>query len=131
MSETKQVCYSVNGEEFNFSSMNEVLFELAFEAELTTASVYYESDCIPITHEYIITDNLVCHLLENFDECVYEEVGESYDNNYSDVSTEAIGELRLLILAWAKKHVELRHWRLKGETREKTLTTQEIEEFTK
>lgn len=123
------LCYSRDDEDFSFTELGDLMQDLDNDGELEPGRVYYEADCTPITHEYIVSEHEITHLLENLDEQVYEEVGEISDCDYTGVSVEAANELRQLVKAWAEKHVALRYWRIDGKSRAKTFSKEEIEEY--
>lgn len=127
--EQPTVYYSADNETFNYDSIGELMHDLLSEDALEPGRVYYEADGFPVTHEHVISVYQVEHLLENLDEQVYDDVGEVYDNDYSDVPAEAKEELRQLLITWAKKHVGLRYWRLEGQSRKKEFTAEEIAEY--
>lgn len=66
---------------------------------------------------------------DNDQEHCYEEVGECFDSEFGDVSTEAKAELQALLDAWAEKHVNLSHyWVIKGKSRELRVTEYDVKE---
>ena len=90
--------------------------------------VYYEADAVRCTSAEGINAHTVDLLLESMDEQMYDEVGECYNNECSDVSDEAKQELRALIEAWAQKHINLsRFWKIKGKSRECRLTKEDLQ----
>lgn len=100
-------CYSANEENFNYESLGELIDDHG----LDIGSIYWEADAIEISSsDFIYVDNI----LEAMDEVIYEEVGEVYGNECSDVSSEAKAELDTLITEWARKHITLRYWKVRN-----------------
>jgi hypothetical protein len=117
-------CYSLNDEDFNYSSFGELL---SIMDEPMVGVTYWEADCKTMTTEDVMSVHTVNSLLEGMDEQAYEEIGEVYDNECSDVSDEAKAELQALISAWATKHINLgRFWKIVGKTRECKLTAEDL-----
>ncbi len=130
MSEEKQKFYSTDDESFNFESIGELMDELDGEGSLEEGRVYYEGEGERVSVETVVTAHTVDHLLENIDENLYEELGECYSNDFSDVTAEEREELRNLIVEWAKKHVRIqRYWKMVGRSEEKRFTKEEVQEY--
>ncbi len=106
-----EYCYSTDEEIFNSDSVGDVIDGLRGEleeSELIGAS-YWRGEKKELTHaEYIDVGSF----LEQCGERAYEEIGEIYDNCFTDVGDDAKNELGDLILAWAKKHVKIRYWKV-------------------
>ena len=118
-------CYSGNDEEFNFDNLGDLIDSMDDPQE---GDVYYEADAVRCTSAEGINAHTVDLLLESMDEQMYDEVGECYNNECSDVSDEAKQELRALIEAWAQKHINLsRFWKIKGKSRECRLTKEDLQ----
>ena len=120
-----EYCYSTDEELFNSDSVGDVIEELRGkmdERELIGAS-YWRGEKKELTHAECID---VGSLLEQCDERAYEEIGEIYDNCFTDVGDDAKNELGDLILAWAKKHVNIRHWKV-GKVQECKVTAEDLE----
>jgi len=67
-------------------------------------------------------------IIESLDEQAYEEIGEVFDNEFSNVTQEAKAELFALLATWADKHVSLeRYWKITGKSREMKLTAEDLE----
>lgn len=127
MSTTKsQKCYSTDDQAFNYSDPQEVFEGLDGLGELTAGRVYYEADChTPSTDNVLDVDSL----LENADEQMYDQIGEVYDNAFSEASPDARAELQDLLNAWAAKHVSLsRYWVIDGKSRELKVTEDDVKE---
>ena len=108
---TKEIeyCYSTDEEFFNYESMGELLDYLDGETDDKIGATYWRGEKQELTHAECID---VGSFLEMCDERAYEEIGEVYDNRFSDVGDDAKNELGDLILAWAKKHVNIRYWKV-------------------
>lgn len=118
-------CYSSNDEEFNFDELGDLIDHMD---DPQVGDVYYEADAVRCTSVDGINSHTVDSILENMDERMYDEIGECYDNECSDVSDEAKQELRSMIEAWAQKHINLsRFWRIKGKSRECRLSKEDLE----
>lgn len=121
--ETK-LCYSWDNESFNYDSFGDLL-DLHDDPQV--GDTYYEADCRTLEPTDGINNLTVASLLEDMDGRVYDDIGEVYDNEYSEVSDEAKAELLELIEGWARKHVNLSHyWKIVGKTREKKLTAEDL-----
>jgi hypothetical protein len=114
---TVHECYSIDGESFNLDSMSDVIDRIEDsldEGETAIGKKYWKADAIPILHKHIIADDDIIHFLEVLDE-QFDEFIEDPDPVYSDVSKEAITELKDIVLAWAGRHVsEDRYYRVKN-----------------
>ena len=120
-----EYCYSTNEEFFNYDSVGDAIDELRGkldESELIGAS-YWRGEKKELTHAECID---VGSFLEQCDERAYEEIGEIYDNCFTDVGDDAKNELSDLILAWAKKHVNIRYWKV-GNVQECKVTAEDLE----
>lgn len=108
-------CWSVNGEDF-FDDWDQLIDELQ----------NYDSDAIPIGTEYFegnkvdvkISDYVDMHridsMLEEFDDLVYEDIGEIADCDFYNATQDAKKELQELIQDWAEKHVNLPYWKVQN-----------------
>ena len=104
-----EYCYSTDEEYFNYESIGELLDYLDGETDDKLGATYWRGEKKELTHGECIN---VEGFLESCDEQGYEEIGEVYDNCFTDVSESAKMELGELITAWAKKHVNLRYWKV-------------------
>ncbi|WP_019573402.1 hypothetical protein [Curvibacter lanceolatus] len=121
---TQSKCYSLDNEEFNHDSLGDLLDSMI---EPAVGDVYYEADCRPFTNADVVSRHEVDSILERLDEQAYEEIGEVFDNEFSNVTQEAKAELLALLTAWADKHVSLEHyWKITGKSREMKLTAEEL-----
>lgn len=124
MSAPLDKCYSLNDEEFNFKSIAD-LIEMYVDPQV--GGRYWEADCKPLQPTDGINGYTVESLLEGMDERIYEDTGEVYDNECSNVSDEAKAELHGLLEAWANKHIDLsRYWKIIGKPRECQLTAEDL-----
>ncbi len=120
-----RTCYSRDDETFIFDSVGELFDDLEADGELVVGREYFEADCEHMTMAAIVS---VGHLLDQFDEWAYEEVGEIYDADFSSLPQEAKDELRALLIEWQMKHVNLdRYWIIKGKSRTLTVTAEDVE----
>lgn len=115
-------CYSNDGEEFRYESIGEMIDD----TDLIVGDTYYDGDTCEVTPDRVITAREIEHILENLDSSVYEDIGECYDNSFSNVTLEASEELRQFMVSWANKHVALNYWKVINVV-EKQLTIEDIE----
>lgn len=117
-------CYSTDDETFNNDCLGDLIDGMD---DPQVGDTYYEADCVTLAPTEGINSWTVDSILENMDEQVWEEMGECYDSTYTDVSDEAKAELRILLEAWATKHIDLsRYWKIVGKTRECKLTAEDL-----
>ena len=126
MSEIEQ-CYSTNDEDFNFQSAEEVFDDLYGEGCLTVGQVYFEADCVQVAPSDIISASSV---IEEISNSLWDEVGEVAED-YPAVTKEAELELQKLLEDWLVKYDNpSRFWRIIGKSRMKTVTVQDVLEYT-
>jgi hypothetical protein len=111
---TIEYCYSNDGEYF-YNDFDQIIidnlnYELS-EGETLIGKTYYRGEAVPITHEECID---VEGFLENCNATAYDDVGECFDYEFTDVSEEAKQELKNLIVTWAQKHVKLNYYKVKN-----------------
>jgi hypothetical protein len=104
-----EYCYSTDEELFNHESMGELLDYLDGETTDKIGATYWRGEKVELTHKDCID---VENFLEHCDEQAYEEIGEVYDNCFTDVDDDAKNELGDLLLEWAKKRVNIRYWKV-------------------
>jgi hypothetical protein len=121
-----QTFYSVDNESFNHGDLGALI---DYMDGPQVGDVYYEADGMRLPPTAGINDWTVESILEGMDERIYDEIGDSYDTQECfDVSDEAKAELRQLLEAWATKHIDLsRYWKLIGDSRECSLTAEDLE----
>ena len=123
----KIVCYSRDDEDYSCIELGDLLADLVADDELFEGATYYESDAIPL--EWSGAFN-VSNILESADERVYDDVGETYNNDFSNVSPEAKEELKALLNTWAGRHMGTsRYWQLTGKVRECKVTAEQVAEY--
>lgn len=119
-------CYSQDNENFNckdFSDLLDSYIELP-----QVGDVYYEAQCTLASPLDAINKSTIESILEGMDERMYEYLDDCYDNECSDVTSEAKDELKLLIETWAVKHIDLsRFWIIKGKSTERKFTKEDLE----
>jgi hypothetical protein len=104
-------CYSLNEEDFYEW---EYLIDELEQEELREGTEYFEADKVGIVvHDYVNV-RAVEYILESIDEQVYDDIGEVYDSNFYNVSTEAKQEIVDFMLQWAEKHVNLPYFKVKN-----------------
>ena len=122
-------CYSTDGENFNLEDMGEVLDRInddLHEDETPIGIRYWKADAVPVLHKHIIANDDIISFLETLDD-QFAEFIEDPDPVYSDVSEEAITELRDLVLSWADRYVtEGRYCRVKN-VQEQTIEIEDLE----
>lgn len=120
---TKEYCYSLDGETFNHTEMGELIDEINASTDDPVGAVYLRGEKAELTlGECIDVDSF----LETCDERAYEEIGEIYDNCFSDVNDDEKQELKELITDWAKKRVNMRFWKVIN-TQELKITAEDLE----
>ena len=125
MTNTKPIeyCYSLDEECYAYTDFGGVLDELESETDSPIGAVYYCGEKVALTHAECFD---VDRFLESCDEWAYEEIGEIYENCFADVDASAKTELGELIAEWAKKHVNLRFWKVTNSQR-MTITAEDLE----
>jgi hypothetical protein len=109
-----------------FISLNALFQSLASVGNLKEGLVIYAAESMSCTaSSYFDIENI----LEEADEEAYDEVGETFNNDFSSCSTEAREELRTLLTAWAEKHVVTDYRRIVGESHAVTITAEMINAF--
>jgi len=119
------ILFSTNDEDFAYGDFESLLDAMADADALHAGAVYYEADTRPITMADIIGN---CEsLLELWDERLYDEVGDIFDNPFIGVPAAAKQELADLISGWVGKHVDLSIWEIfVGKSRKCALTDADI-----
>lgn len=113
-------CFSIDDENFNYDSLSDLI--LSNNPEV--GDFYYEADATNVR----VDNYLVNHLLEDADDLLYDDLGEIYDNDFSNVSDGAKKELLGLLQTWAAKHVNLdRYWKIVGKSRKLQFTKEDLE----
>lgn len=116
-------CYSINDEDFNFTSVGDLFDHLDSEGELVEGRFYYEADCRRIKPSGLVSAESV---IETIGYAMWEEVGEIADC-YPDVTTEAKSELQELLDAWLIKHADPSNfWQTVGKSRVVAVTEQDV-----
>ena len=120
-------CWSVNGEEF-FDDWDQLIDELYdYESdELPIGTEYFEGDKVDVRISDYVNIHGIVTMLEQFDDWVYEDLGEIADCDFFNVSKEAKEELQELIQQWAEKHVKLPYWKVKNVVK-KVVTQEDLE----
>lgn len=120
-------CWSVNGEEF-FDDWDRLIEELQdYECdEIPVGTEYFEAEKVETKVKDYVKRYIIEGLLEQFDDLVYEDVGEVADCDFSNASKEAKEELQELIQTWAEKHVKLPYWKLQNVVT-KVVTKEDLE----
>lgn len=114
-------CWSLDGELF-FDDWSELLDN----SHALEGMEYFEGDKNPCQIKNYIDMYAIESLLEQFDERVYEDIGECYDNCFTNVPKEASIELKELIQQWAEKYVSLPYWRVENAVK-KVITKEDLE----
>lgn len=120
-------CYSTNDEDFHYDKLGELFDDLDSDGELVLGRAYYEADCREITASDFTGKRRIESILEQFDEDLYEEIGEIADNDFTGVTDEAKAELASFLSAWIEKHVNVgRYWKIIGKTRPMQVTAEDL-----
>ena len=123
MTKEPKYCYSTDEESFSHESMGDLLDYINGETDTPLGATYWRGEKKELTHAELID---VDSFLEQCDERAYEEIGEIYDNCFADVTEAEKMELRELITQWAKKHVNIRYWKVLN-VQELKLTAEDLE----
>ena len=124
MTELKK-CYSLNDEEFNYSSFGDMLESMDDEPKV--GRVYWEADCTTLAPidaaQYVSADGLI----EQMEQGLYDEIGECASDAFGGVTPEAKLELDAFLLAWVEKNSDLsRYWKIVGGSRECRITAEDL-----
>jgi hypothetical protein len=123
-------CYSDNEEIFMFDGLCELFESLNADGTFVVGRVYYEADCKELEAADFTGKWRVESILEQFDEDLYEEVGEVCDNDFSSVDDAAKAELAALLNGWIEKHVSTkRYWKIVDTPVEKRVTADDVAEY--
>ena len=124
MNEKCNKCWSLNEEDF-FDDWYDLIDELEQE-ELGVGTEYFEGDKVDVRISDYVNIHGIVSMLEQFDDWVYEDVGEIADCDFYNVSKEAKEELQELIQQWAEKHVKLTYWKVHNVVK-KVVTQEDLE----
>lgn len=119
-----EYCYSTDEEIYRHESLGDLIDEIQCNTtDKPIGATYWRGEKKELTHAACIH---VDNFLEMCDERAYEEIGEIYDNCFTDVGDDAKNELGDLIIAWAKKHVNIRYWKVIN-SQELKITAEDLE----
>ena len=124
MNEKCSKCWSLNKEDF-FDDWYDRIDELKQE-KLVVDTEYFEGDKINVRISDYVNIHGIVSMLEQFDDWVYEDVGEIADCDFYNVSKEAKEELQEVIQQWAEKHVKLPYWKVQNVVK-KVVTQEDLE----
>lgn len=116
--------YSIDDEDYRYECLNELLDGLAYAPEV--GDVYYEATCLEIMPVNVFDDDLIQSFLFDADGLIYDQVGETYQDAYGNVSAQAKEELKKLMQDWAVKHVNLQGYYKITNTVKKTFTEEDL-----
>lgn len=117
-------CYSLNGEDF-FDDWCQLIDELESEG-LGEGIEYFEADKVDVEIKDYVNLYSITSILEDFDDQLYQDIGEVADCDFSDVPQDAKQELQEFIQAWAEKHVKLPYWKVQNVVK-KVVTKEDLE----
>ena len=117
-------CWSLNEEDF-FDDWYDLIDELE-QKGLGVGTEYFEGDKVETQVSDYVNMHGIVSMLGQFDDWVYEDVGEIADCNFYNVSKEAKEELQELIQQWAEKHVKLPYWKVQNVVK-KVVTQEDLE----
>jgi hypothetical protein len=124
MNEKCNKCWSLNEEDF-FDDWYDLIDELEQE-ELGVGTEYFEGGKVDVKIGDYVNIHGIVSMLGQFDDWVYEDVGEIADCNFYNVSKEAKEELQEVIQQWAEKHVNLPYWKVQNVVK-KVVTQEDLE----
>ena len=117
-------CWSLNDEYF-FDDWCDLIDELEQEG-LGVGTEYFEGDKVETQISDYVNIHGIVTMLGQFDDWVYEDVGEIADCDFYNVSKEAKEELQELIQQWAERHVKLTYWKVQNVVK-KVVTQEDLE----
>ena len=121
-------CYSANDEDFIYQDVGELFDALDSDGRLVVGQVYYEADFRNLLPSDLINKHRIGSILEQFDDDLYEKIGEISDNDFYNVTDDAKEELRQLLNTWIEKHVNVsKYWKIVGKSRECVVTAEDLE----
>jgi hypothetical protein len=118
-----EYCYSTDEENFQHESMGDLVDYLDGDTEDKIGATYWKGEKVALNHKDCID---VDSYLEMCDERAYEEIGEIYDYQFTNVDDAAKKELEDLINDWAKKRVKMRYWKVIN-VQELTITSEDLQ----
>jgi hypothetical protein len=101
-----EYCYSADEEFYHYESIGDLIDHIKRKTDTPIGATYWRGEKAELTHADCID---VESILERCDEMAYEEIGEIYDNCFTDVTDQEKRELEELIVTWAKKCVNMRY----------------------
>lgn len=119
----KQVCYSTNDEDFEFTSLGDLFDELASDGLLEEGTTYYEADFRHVTASDVFS--LSC-LIESMEERLYEEIGEAAEGaiHATEVAEQ---ELDSFIKQWIEKNTKVcSYYKVVGKSRPMKVTASDL-----
>lgn len=126
MSETtdKAIAYSLDGENYRFDDLDELLAELEDDGELVVGKTIHAGTAIHHNaSEFFDVDSLT----ESMQDRAYDEAGE-WAEDFPDLPKEQRKELSDLVDAWLDKNVKVNFWTVE-DAKEITVTETMISEF--
>jgi hypothetical protein len=125
---TDDLCFSRSGDDFTHRTLGELFDEMSADGDLVAGTIYYEATCHVMEPKDIVTR--IDAVLEEFDEALYEQVGDIAQNDFTGTSDEAKLELKGLITNWISRHVNVsNYWVIPGTPRERTVTQEDVNEY--
>lgn len=124
-----ELCYSRDGEEFNFESLGDLLCDMQGDGELAEGAAYYEADARRLrADDFVDTDAVT----DGMHEQLHDLVGsDSAGDEFILAGQAAAAELHMLLRGWIEKHVDVgRYWRIVGKVRERRVTAEDVAEVT-
>ncbi len=110
--EMTEKCYSLNGEDF-FDDWCQLVDNLEQEG-LGEGAEYFEADKVDVVIKDYVNLHSIISILEDFDDQLYQDVGEVSDCDFSRVTQDAKQELQELIQTWSEKYVNLPYWKVEN-----------------
>lgn len=123
MSEEKDYCYSVSGEQFG-DDWNEILDELDINDDLLVGATYYRG--VKKQHKPSYFFNIDA-IIEGANERAYEEGGDFADDGVN-CTPELQEELERIIHEWADKNLSVNFWNV-VDIEKLTITAEDIAAF--
>lgn len=121
-----ELVYSTTGEDYYFSSLGEVLDELAgdFSSAELLGQQYYVGEKVRYTPSFFFR-SAAERLIDEARDRAFDVADEWSDEFAANVPKEAKDELDALVQAWADKHLECRFFTVKN-PRQLTITAEDL-----
>lgn len=123
-SDETEKSYSLNGEDFCFDDLRDVVDKLVDDGVEPLGATYYEADFRRISSADLISSDSI---IESVDDQLFDIVGEGVDMCL-DLGDEAKKELEDFLANWLNKHASISHlYTIVGKSRRMQITKDDLE----